>query len=149
MTCLPASVRGTCYGCPNSSRLRPLAPRTPLDVAALCSPASQLLWPNLTSSNRSSLALVLPSFPLRPHTTTRRFEDLPGPDDVLVYVPWFFDPGGPPFASPNRLGSVAFDNSKNLGTPENNHFRGSISRPAHAATDASPCTSRCTAHGSR
>ena len=117
VTRLPAPERGTCYGFPNFSWFRPLAPRTPQDVAAPCSPASQLLWPNLTSSNRSPLALVLPSFPLRPHTTTGQFEDLPGPDDVLLYVPWFFDPEVPPFASPKWLRSFAFDNNDHLGTP--------------------------------
>ena len=49
--------------------------------------------------------------------TTGQFEDLPGPDDVLLYVPWFFDPEVPPFASPKWLRSFAFDNNDHLGTP--------------------------------
>ena len=44
--------------------------------------------------------------------------------------------------------SVAFDHLDNLGASDKLHFRGSIARPAHAPTDASPGTSRCPAHGS-
>ena len=46
--------------------------------------------------------------PLRPRATARRPRDLPGPDEVLLNVPWFLDPGMPHFASPMRLVGVAF-----------------------------------------
>ena len=37
---------------------------------------------------------------LRPLSTAGRSEDLPGPDEVLLNVPWFLDPEMPSFASP-------------------------------------------------
>ena len=46
-----------------------------------------------------------------------KLADLPGPDGVLLYVPWFFDPAEPLFASPMRLESVAFGYVDNLGAP--------------------------------
>lgn len=58
-----------------------LDPNDSAGCCPLCSPESQPLWPNLTSSNRSQLALVLSSLPLRPHTTVGRFEDLRSPSD--------------------------------------------------------------------
>jgi len=45
-------------------------------------------------------------------------EDFPGPGEVFLNVPWFFDPGMPSFASPWRLGGVALDQSDSLGTSE-------------------------------
>ena len=56
-------------------------------------------------------------FPLRPHTTMGQPADLPGPDGVLLYVPWFFDPAEPLFASPMRLESAAFGHVNDLGAP--------------------------------
>lgn len=49
---------------------------------------------------------------------------------MLLYVPWFFDPGMPSFASPERLRGFAFDYSDSLGTSVYFRFRGSIA-PAH------------------
>ena len=49
---------------------------------------------------------------------------------MLLYVPWFFDPAEPLFASPMRLKSVAFGLAEGLGTP-NASFSVLIS-PAHA-----------------
>ena len=104
----PASECGTCFGLPDSPRLWPLAPSAPQGVTACCSQVSQLLWPHLTSLNFTSLASSYLCFPLRPRTTARRLRDLPGPDEVLLNVPWFLDPGMPHFASPMRLVGVAF-----------------------------------------
>ena len=104
----PASECGTCFGLPDSPRLWPLAPSAPQGVTACCSQVSQLLWPHLTSLNFTSLASSFLCFPLRPRTTARRLRDLPGPDEVLLRVPWFLDPGMPHFASPMRLVGVAF-----------------------------------------
>ena len=50
----PASECGTCFGLPDSPRLWPLAPSAPQGVTARCSQVSQLLWPHLTSSDRTS-----------------------------------------------------------------------------------------------
>ena len=59
--------------------------------------------------------LISPST-LRPRSTAGQSEDLPGPDEVLLNVPWFLDPGMPHFASPMRLVGVAFAKSHRLGT---------------------------------
>ena len=104
----PAAECGACFGLPDSPRLWPLAPSAPQGVTACCSQVSQLLWPHLTSLNFTSLASSYLCFPLRPRTTARRLRDLPGPDEVLLNVPWFLDPGMPHFASPMRLVGVAF-----------------------------------------
>ena len=95
------------------------------------------LWPNLTSSDRSSL-LTESSFALRPRTTAGRPEDLPGPGGLLRCVPWFSDPAKPP--SPHQSGSVgvAFGPSDSLGTSFVG-FRGSIARPAPAACQLFAC----------
>ena len=111
----PASECGTCFGLSDSPRLWPLAPSAPQGVTACCSQVSQLLWPHLTSLNFTSLASSYLCFPLRPRTTARRLRDLPGPDEVLLNVPWFLDPGMPHFASPIRLVGVAFAKSHRLG----------------------------------
>ena len=50
----PASECGTCFGFSDSPRLWPLAPSAPQGVTARCSQVSQLLWPHLTSSDRTS-----------------------------------------------------------------------------------------------
>ena len=39
--------------------------------------------------------------PLRPRATARRPRDLPGPDEVLLNVPWFLDPRDAPFRLTN------------------------------------------------
>ena len=98
VTRFPASECGTCFGLPDSPRLWPLAPSAPQGVTACCSQVSQLLWPHLTSLNFTSLASSFLCFPLRPRTTARRLRDLSGPDEVLLRVPWFLDPGMPSFA---------------------------------------------------
>ena len=59
VTRFPASECGTCFGLPDSPRLWPLAPSAPQAVTACCSQVSQLLWPHLTSSDRTS-GLVIP-----------------------------------------------------------------------------------------
>ena len=51
------------------------------------------------------------------------------------------------FASRLQQGSIAFDQKKNSAHPTLVRFRGSIARPAHAFTNASPNTSWHTAHG--
>ena len=98
VTRFPASECGTCFGLPDSPRLWPLAPSAPQGVTACCSQVSQLLWPHLTSLNFTSLASSFLCFPLRPRTTAWRLRDLSGPDEVLLRVPWFLDPGMPSFA---------------------------------------------------
>ena len=98
VTRLPASECGTCYDLPDSPWLRPLAPSAPQGVATPCSQVSQLLWPHLTSLGCTSLASTFVCFPLRPRTTAWRPRDLSGPDEVLLHVPWFLDPGMPSFA---------------------------------------------------
>ena len=54
MTLSPSTVYGASFGLPHSPWLRPLAPSAPQGVAARCSQVSQLLWPHLTSSDRTS-----------------------------------------------------------------------------------------------
>ena len=98
VTRFPASECGTCFGLPDSPRLWPLAPSAPQGVTACCSQVSQLLWPHLTSLNFTSLASSFLCFPSRPRTTAWRLRDLSGPDEVLLRVPWFLDPGMPSFA---------------------------------------------------
>ena len=98
VTCFPVSAHGACFGLPDSPWLRPLAPSAPRRVAARCSQVSQLLWPHLTSLGCTSLASTFVCFPLRPRTTAWRPRDLSGPDEVLLHVPWFLDPGMPSFA---------------------------------------------------
>ena len=51
-----------------------------------------------------------------------RFEDLPGPDAMFRYVPWFLDPGKSVFALPKRLDGAAFDDSERLCTSDDSDF---------------------------
>ena len=147
----PASECGTCFGLPDSPRLWPLAPSAPQGVTACCSQVSQLLWPHLTSLNFTSLASSYLCFPLRPRTTARRLRDLPGPDEVLLNVPWFLDPGMPSISPHQERLSGCCLRSSPIGSahPMTVNLRSSIARPIHSATDASPVISRWQAHGSR
>ena len=61
------------------------------------------------------LSLLISPLTLRPRSTAGQSEDLPGPDEVLLNVPWFLDPGMPHFASPMRLVGVAFTKLHKLG----------------------------------
>ena len=99
VTRFPASECGACFGLPDSPRLRPLAPPPPQGVATSCSQVSQLLWSHLTSSDRTSQFIDF-SLNVAAPLDCGQSEDLSGPDEVLLYVPWFLDLGMPSFASP-------------------------------------------------
>ena len=62
------------------------------------------------------------SFPLRPCTTARQYEDLSGPDVVRMRVPGFLTPWGP--VPPHHYGvtSIAFGHADSLDTPNINPF---------------------------
>src|SRR5262249_33714699 len=52
----PDPAFGPCFAVPHSSWSRRLPPPTPLQIAPLCSPASQVLSTSVTSSSRASSA---------------------------------------------------------------------------------------------
>ena len=62
MTLSPQTEYGASFSFPDFPWLQSLAPQTPQGVSARCSPASQLLWPNLTSLGFSSLVSNLSIF---------------------------------------------------------------------------------------
>ena len=118
---------------PHSPWSRPFAPPTPQQIALLCSPASQLLWPRPTSHARASSATA-PRLPdadrrTRERTLNQRpdvgypsFRRDPFARDVLL------DPGGtamPRMTALHMLRSTI----RTVSAPANSSFRGSITHP--------------------
>src|ERR1700726_1374874 len=86
---LPDSASGPCFAVPHSSWSHRLPPPTPLRIAPLCSPASQVLSMSLTSSPRSSSATAsgLPDAALGTVSPGRN-EDLPVPAQEMCVHAW-------------------------------------------------------------
>src|SRR6266403_3643606 len=72
-TWLPGSVSGACGPSSSSPRPPPFGPPTPRPIRWGCSPASQLLWRDLTSSARASSATA-PRLPDADHPSMRVIE---------------------------------------------------------------------------
>ena len=73
----------------------------PFQIKGLCilfRPHQHLVGHGFAFLGCTSLASTFVCFPLRPRTTAWRPRDLSGPDEVLLHVPWFLDPGMPSFA---------------------------------------------------
>ena len=82
----------------------PLAPALgSTGSAERCRPLFVCFTATMAESDFSKLFVIGFEFlllPSRPRAIARRLRDLLGPDEVLLNVPWFLDPGMPNFASP-------------------------------------------------
>ena len=127
----------------------PFAPPAPLRIAPLCSQASSLLRPSLTSHARSSAATAprLPAagydgFPSPARHETSRF-----PSKERLHMPGSLTTPGRPGARDDAPGCVAFRHLHGVGTQNRN-----LSRlngwPMRPPVNASPKPSRATAHDS-
>src|SRR5207302_8833184 len=114
----------------------------------LCSSASQLLWPSLTSRDRASPATA----PRLPDADRRRLpngrsRDLPVPAQGASAHARVFDHAGSSGARDDALGCVAFHHMHGVGTQDK-----TLSRldgwPMRSPVNASPRPSRATAHDS-
>src|ERR1700730_2439577 len=129
----PGTVSGACFDGAHSPWSRPFAPPTPQQIALLCSPASQLLWPRPTSHARASSATP-PRLPdadrrtrertlnRRPDVGYPRFRRNPFARDVLL------DPGGTAMPRMTALHMLRSTIST-VSAPANSSFRGSITHP--------------------
>ena len=128
----------------------PLAPSPPPPGSRLCSTASQLLWRSQTSPGRTSAATA-PHLPAADHSAQRadgRPRDLPVPVQGACGHARVFDHAGPSRRSRWRVWTCRLSATQTASAPGISFLSRLNCWPAHSPTDASPTSSRTSAHGS-
>ena len=139
---------GPCFAGSHSPWSPPFAPPAPLRSGPLCSPASQLLWQSLTSSDRASSATAhrLPDADRR-QLPNGRSRDLPVPEQEASAHARVFDHAGSSERSQQRALTCCLPTFARRRHPGR-----TLSRldgwPMHSPVNASPWPSRTTAHDS-
>ena len=117
----PGPASGACFGFPDSPLARPLAPSAPPELAFLCSPASRLPWPSLTSPCRA-YSVTAYAFPQRSRHDGGMAWRPPRSPEWTCMRAWVLRHRGALPPSRNRTASVAFGIWENLGTPSYESF---------------------------